>query len=89
MGHAGCVRLLLEAGADPGAADARGNTPLHRAAAYGRRGAAGLLLKMGARVDVPNHRRRTPAQIARDFRQREMADWLDDAARRGAGATEF
>jgi len=83
------VRLLLEAGADPGAADARANTPLHRAAAYGRREAAKLLLKMGARLDAPNRRRRTPAQTARDFSQREMADWLDEAARKGRGAAEF
>jgi len=89
IGHAGCVRLLLEAGADPGAADARANTPLHRAAAYGRREAAKLLLKMGARLDAPNRRRRTPAQTARDFRQGEMADWLDEAARKGRGAAEF
>jgi ankyrin repeat protein len=47
MKSAECVRLLVEAGADPNARDKEGFTPLHMAAGYGRAECATLLLEHG------------------------------------------
>ena len=47
-GHAGAVRELVGAGADPKVRDAIGCTPLHAASANGRAGAVEALLAVGA-----------------------------------------
>jgi len=54
------VRVLLAAGADPAARDARGLTPLHWAAGYGCAQCASLLLSAKAPVDAPSDSGRTP-----------------------------
>lgn len=48
----GDVKLLIELGADIEAADEDGDTPLHVAAARGKKKAARTLLKAGAKVDA-------------------------------------
>jgi palmitoyltransferase len=74
LAHEQVVRVLLAAGADPnrttrpGAetdgfmrdARTRGETPLHRAASYGTRGAIELLLGAGAQVDTQDAAGDTP-----------------------------
>ena len=50
-GRADVARLLIDAGADPDAADDRGRTPLIRAAEYGQAAVVELLVGYGARLD--------------------------------------
>jgi hypothetical protein len=59
MGWAGRVRLLLTAGADPGAADGDGNLPLNQAAAAGYREVVALLLDAGASPRAEDARSRS------------------------------
>ena len=53
-GHANCVKLLLEAGADMDKRDKRGCTPLHNAAKNGHAACGQLLLDAGADATVRN-----------------------------------
>merc|ERR1719482_377691 len=57
--------LLVEGGAELGAVDAKGNTPLHYAAGYGRPGAARALLERGASPAVLNSNGKRPIEVAR------------------------
>lgn len=54
------LRALLAEGADPGAADAEGWTPLHFAAQAQVPAAVEILLASGAAVDVVDHHGNTP-----------------------------
>lgn len=58
------LQALLDAGADPNQADAKGVTALHVAALYGHRQACSLLLAHGARLDVRDIQQRTPLYYA-------------------------
>jgi ankyrin repeat protein len=58
------VRLLLEWKADPNVAQAGGWTPLHQAAAHGRREVAELLLANGAARGAKSEDGRTPLEMA-------------------------
>jgi ankyrin repeat protein len=58
------ARLLLEWKADPNVSQAGGWTPLHQAAAHGRRELAELLLAHGAARGVKSDDDRTPAEMA-------------------------
>lgn len=51
-GNTALITLLLDRGADIGAADAAGSTPLHHAAFFGRTSAVRLLLDRGASPSV-------------------------------------
>lgn len=53
-GNARCVRLLLEAGADPNAKGDLGDSPLYWAVSRGNLEIARLLLEAGARIDEIN-----------------------------------
>jgi cytohesin len=60
------VKLLLEAGADPNAAQDGGFTPLHSAANNDDRESAEALLAAGADPGLKTDEGKTPAQLAGD-----------------------
>ena len=64
--HAGIVKLLLEHGADPNAAQDEGSTPLHSAADNDDRESVEALLAAGADASLANDAGQTPVQIAGD-----------------------
>jgi ankyrin repeat protein len=69
-------RLLLDAGADPNAAQEGGFVPLHAAAQTGNAELAELLLERGADPAVQADDGRTAAGIAREARHAQLADSL-------------
>jgi ankyrin repeat protein len=82
-GHAGIVRLLLEAGEDPDRYNPVGchshSTPLHQAALQGHEEVVHLLVERGARRDVKDvlyHG--TPADWARHAGRTEIEEYLRD-----------
>jgi lysophospholipase len=64
VGDAVALALWLDAGADPGAADYDGRTPLHLAAAAGHAPAIALLLARGADPRAKDRRSATPRDEA-------------------------
>lgn len=71
------VVLLLEAGADVNATQAGGFTPLHQAAAAGKREITELLLKNGARTDARCDQGKLPADYARERGHAAVAEMLE------------
>ena len=69
-------RALIEAGADPRAADLDGSTALHFAALYGQREMAEHLIRAGAQVDARGQRSATPLMAAVAHRTEEVASAL-------------
>ncbi len=81
LGHAGVVRLLLEAGEDPNRNNPEGlhahSTPLHQAALAGRLEVVELLVKRGARPELKDSvHQSTPLGWAEHAGQREVAEFL-------------
>lgn len=76
-----CVRVLLEKGADPNAAQEQGFRALHEAASSNDRVMAELLIAKGAQPDIRNDKGKTSADLARDKGHAEMAAWLDSLGR--------
>jgi Ankyrin repeats (3 copies)/AAA ATPase domain len=70
------IRLELEMGADPNAADNFGNTPLHHAAAAGNVEAVRLLIDYGANVNVASNSGNTPLSYAVSNRRLEVVKLL-------------
>jgi ankyrin repeat protein len=64
--HPGIVKLLLEHGADPNAAQDGGFTPLHSAAQNDDRESAEALVEAGADPSLANDEGKTPADLAGD-----------------------
>ncbi|HUQ22341.1 MAG TPA: ankyrin repeat domain-containing protein [Gaiellaceae bacterium] len=62
--HPGIVKLLLEHGADPNAAQDGGFTPLHSSASNGDRESVEALLEAGADPGLTNDEGKTPADLA-------------------------
>ena len=58
------MAALIEAGADPDAADARGVAPLHRAVRTRSAQAVAALLAGGADASLPNRSGSTPLKLA-------------------------
>lgn len=73
----GCVRLLLNAGADPNTPQDGGFRALHEAAANGDRTMAELLIAKGASPDIKNDAGKTGADLARERGHPDIAAWLD------------
>ena len=65
-GHSAIVKLLLEHGADPNAAQDGGFTPLHSAAQNDDRESVEALLEAGADPGVANDEGKMPAELAGD-----------------------
>lgn len=65
-GHSSVVEMLLDAGADPQAEDAEGNTPLHFTSRDGNYRATYLLLTAGADPDMPNEHDQTAFDMAEE-----------------------
>lgn len=63
-GDVSAVRLLLEAGMDPEARNAKASTPLHIAALHGRDEVAEVLLSAGASASAANEDGMTPLHAA-------------------------
>jgi ankyrin repeat protein len=72
-----CVRLLLEAGADPNAPQDEGFRAIHEAAASGDRPMTELLVGRGALAGLRNDKGRTAADLAREAGHLEIAVWLE------------
>jgi len=70
------VGFLLNRGADPNMADARGDTPLILAAGIGFEEAGAYMLAKGAKVDAINRRGETALAIAVQQRQPRMVELL-------------
>lgn len=70
------VRALLDAGADPNAAQQQGFRPLHAAGSSGSRELAELLIKYGGDPTLTNDAGKDTIAFARDQGHTEFADWL-------------
>ena len=70
--HITVIRILLEAGADPGKSDFNAVTPLHTAATYGNIDVLRMLLGFGADVDVRDCSGETPSDWAEKAHQSEV-----------------
>jgi hypothetical protein len=86
-GHAGVVRLLLDAGEDPSRYNPAGahahSTPLHQAALAGHLDVVRLLVERGARLDIRDILHHgTPLDWAVHAGRSEVADYLRQATPR-------
>lgn len=71
------IRTVLDAGADPNAAQQQGFRPMHEAGSSGSRELAELLLKYGADPKMKNDAGKDTIAIAREKGHSEFADWLE------------
>lgn len=60
------LRFLKQAGADLEAADKEGNTPIHKAADFGKAAALRFLIQAGVNVKALNKLRQPPVDMAAD-----------------------
>jgi len=60
------VQRLLDSDTDPNARDEAGNTALHRAAAAGHKEIVDLLIKKGAKINVPNKQDIAPLYVSKN-----------------------
>lgn len=82
-GHVAMIEYLLGQRADINAASPNETTPLMMAAMYGSQDAAQALLKAGADASRKNQLGMTAADFARKADRRQLAEELDQAARKG------
>jgi ankyrin repeat protein len=71
------VRAVLDAGADPNAAQQQGFRPIHEAGTSGNRELAELLLKYGADPTLKGDNGKNTMALAREKGHTELADWLE------------
>lgn len=81
-GHLKIVQYLVKMGADVNARDVLGGTPLHEAATYGRLEVVRFLLEAGAEPNIQDKVGKTPADWARFNGFEEIADLIEDYARK-------
>src|SRR5205823_3020122 len=74
--HIPVMKLLLEAGADPGRGDFNHVTPLHTAAMYGNPEVVSMLLQFGAPKDAADGVGETPYDLAVQTGQVESQNLL-------------
>jgi ankyrin repeat protein len=84
-GHAGAVRVLLKAGADPNLRWSGGRTPLIEAAVGGRLEIARLLIAEGADLNLAERGAGTPLEAAEREGHTEMAALLRASGSRTSG----
>ena len=72
------VRAVLDAGADPNAAQQQGFRPIHEAGSSGSRELAELLMKYGADPSAKNDEGKTASTLARDKGHADLAGWLEN-----------
>ena len=77
------MRVVLEHGANVGAEDKKGRTPLHQAAKYGKVEDMRVLLEHDADVGVEDKEGNTPFQTVRKLRRREIMELLLDHGAKG------
>ncbi len=70
------VRAVLDAGADPNAAQQQGFRPIHEAGSRGDRALAELLMQHGADPLLKNDEGKSTIDIAREKGHTAFADWL-------------
>lgn len=70
------VRAVLEAGADPNAAQQQGFRPIHEAGSNANRELAELLMRYGADPSLKNDEGKTAISIAREKGHADFAAWL-------------
>lgn len=70
------ARMLIEAGADPNAADAAGWVPLHHASYIGDAEIVQMLIARGAGVNHRNKKGQSPLQMAEEKSQDHVAELL-------------
>ena len=70
------VQAVLEAGADPNAAQQQGFRPIHEAGSNGNRDLAELLMRHGADPSLKNDAGKTALSLAREKGHADFADWL-------------
>jgi uncharacterized protein len=75
------VRAVLEAGADPNAAQQQGFRPMHESGSSGNRALAELLMQHGADPALKNDDGKSTIDYARDKGHTEFATWLDSTRR--------
>ena len=69
------LQALIEAGANPGVADEHGKTPLHYAAAAGRRDSVRLLISAGADPKAQDNQQETPwVHANRAYHEQDIHD---------------
>ena len=71
------VRAVLEAGADPNAAQQQGFRPMHEAGSTGSRELAELLMKYGGDPTLKNDDGKSAIAFAREKGHADLADWLE------------
>jgi len=72
------VRAVLEAGADPNAAQQQGFRPMHESGSSGSRELAELLMKYGADPSLKNDDGKDTVAFAREKGHADFAAWLAD-----------
>lgn len=75
-GNLDIVRAVLDAGADPNAAQQQGFRPIHEAATRANRELADLLLKYGADPTLRADNGKNAVDLAREKGHAEFASWL-------------
>lgn len=75
------VRAVLDAGADPNAAQQQGFRPMHESGSSGNRALAELLMQHGADPTVKNDDGKSTIDFAREKGHTEFATWLESKRR--------